>query len=192
MRHVTHLNGSCHWYDWVTSHMNYTNAWVMSHMNESCHIWMSRVTYEWIMSHRMSHVTYESHLWMSHVTYACVMSHPSWPCHISWKSLVTYEWHTWMSHLIHAHVTWLIHRFHSSIMTMSHFMKTSCHIPTTQQIEPRHVRMRHVASIMTMSHLRKECHIRHTWMSRRVIGVVHMVTSHLMEESCHTQGGDDS
>ena len=26
-------------------------------MNESCHIWMSHVTYEWVMSHMMSHVT---------------------------------------------------------------------------------------------------------------------------------------
>jgi len=26
--------------------------WVMSHMNASCQIWMSHVTYEWVMSHK--------------------------------------------------------------------------------------------------------------------------------------------
>jgi len=38
---------------------------VMSHMNESCHIWMSHVTYEWVMSH----MNESCHIWMSHVTY---------------------------------------------------------------------------------------------------------------------------
>jgi len=42
IRHVTHMNESCH--IWM-SHVTY--EWVMSHMNESCHIWMSHVTYEW-------------------------------------------------------------------------------------------------------------------------------------------------
>jgi len=27
------------------------DRWGMSHMDESCHIWMSHVTYEWVMSH---------------------------------------------------------------------------------------------------------------------------------------------
>jgi len=83
-----HVNGSCHAYEWVMSHI-----WMghVAHMNESCcmsQIWMchvahvneSRHTREWVMSHLwMSHVTpmnesyhtYEwvmSHLWMSHVT----------------------------------------------------------------------------------------------------------------------------
>ena len=37
----------------------------MSHVNESCHIWMSHVTYEWVMS-----LMNKSHdVWMSHVMY---------------------------------------------------------------------------------------------------------------------------
>ena len=41
-----HVNESCHiWMSHVTC------EWVMSHMNESCHIWMSHVTYEWVTSH---------------------------------------------------------------------------------------------------------------------------------------------
>jgi len=32
-------------------HWKHGDTGVMSHMNESCHIWMSHVTYEWVMSH---------------------------------------------------------------------------------------------------------------------------------------------
>jgi len=66
-------------------------------MNESCYIWMSHVSYEWVMSH-MSHVTHAEGLqWcgtpsctMSHVTYEWVMSHMNESCHI-WMSHVPYE-----------------------------------------------------------------------------------------------------
>ena len=56
MSHVTHMNASCHTYEWLVSH-----TWMshVTHMNEPCHIWMRRVLYEWVMSHR----------WMSHVTH---------------------------------------------------------------------------------------------------------------------------
>jgi len=49
MSHVTHMNESCHTYEWVMSHI-----WMslVTHMNESCH------TYEWVMSH----------IWMSTVS----------------------------------------------------------------------------------------------------------------------------
>ena len=41
----------CAWH--VTTHSyvtGHTYEWVMSHMNESCHIWMRHVTYEWNVS----------------------------------------------------------------------------------------------------------------------------------------------
>ena len=99
MRHVTHMNASCHTYEWVMSHtwmVHVTHKWChITRMDESCHtydsfmlhIWMSYVTYmneschtcEWVTSHaRMSHVTHEwvtshmnesRHIWMSHVTH---------------------------------------------------------------------------------------------------------------------------
>ena len=40
-------------------------------MNESCHIWMSHVTYEWVMSH----MNESCHIWMSHVTWTRPISH---------------------------------------------------------------------------------------------------------------------
>ena len=72
MRHVTHMNESCHTYECVMSHIY---EWVMSHvrmshvtrMNASCH------TYEWVNRWvKESCHTYEwvrPHLWISHVTH---------------------------------------------------------------------------------------------------------------------------
>jgi len=56
---VSYMNESCLW----MSHVTY--EWVMSHLNESCHIWMTHVTYEWVMSH----MNESCHIWVSHVTY---------------------------------------------------------------------------------------------------------------------------
>jgi len=95
-----------------------------THRNETCHIWMSPVTYEWVPSHtnesrhiRMSPVTYEwvtshmnesRHIWMSPVTYEWVTSHMNESRHVR-MSHVTYEWvtshmnesrHIWMSHVM--------------------------------------------------------------------------------------------
>ena len=78
--HVTHTNGSCHTYERVMSHKRMSDA---THMNESARLMTSRVTYEWVVSHRdaprhvwMSHVTYERvwHTWIRHITYESVMS----------------------------------------------------------------------------------------------------------------------
>jgi len=101
MSHVTHMNESCHTYEWLLIHNNencHTYKSVMSHMwmshvthiNGSCH------TYEWVMSYewlRSGH-TYKwaiAHMWMSHVP------HMDESCH-------TYEWvisHIWMIHFTH-------------------------------------------------------------------------------------------
>jgi len=79
------LATSCH--IWM-SHVTY--GWVMSHMNESCHVWMSHVKYGWVMS-RMNE---SCHVWISHVTYGWVMSRLNESCHV-WISHVTYGWVIW-------------------------------------------------------------------------------------------------
>jgi len=121
MSHVT--------YEWATSHI----------VNESCHIWMSHVTYcKWVMSHMnelrhyvtyegaRSHVNESYHLGMSHITREGAMSHTNEPCHI-WMSQVTYEvmshvidWlvYTWHGSFAHSHVTW--HMSHMNVSTTSH------------------------------------------------------------------------
>ena len=102
---MSYMNESCHiWMNYVTY------EWVMLHMNESCHIRMSRVTYEWVMAH----MNESCHIWMSHVTYEWAMSHMNKPCHI-WTNHVTYEWV--MSHMNES--------CHSHEWAMSHTQATS-------------------------------------------------------------------
>ena len=91
MSHVTHMNESCHTYQWVMSQLWMSHV---THTNESCH------TYRWVMSQLwMSHVTHTneschtyrwvmSQIWMSHVTHtSChthehVLSHPTLTEHV--------------------------------------------------------------------------------------------------------------
>ena len=93
MSHVTHINESCHTYEWVVTdiRMSYAThmdeSWVMTHTHTHRHRPESKLAAEWVMSHlwtscvmsniRMSHVT---HVNESCHTYEWVMS-----CH-------TYEW----------------------------------------------------------------------------------------------------
>jgi len=129
MSHVTHMNGSCHMYEWVMSHKRPEYAWCSwmnascyyrnesrcTH-NESCHTYERVVkeachAYEWVMSH----------IWMSRVRLWAYNARHIWgasPCPDAqnmrdapvWTSLVThmyescytYEWvipHVWMSHV---------------------------------------------------------------------------------------------
>ena len=87
---------------------------------KSCHIWMSHVTFEWVMSytrltflvdcisrgghahiHTHTHnrtlssynINESCHIWMRHFTYEWVTSHMNESRHI-WMSHVTYEWVT--------------------------------------------------------------------------------------------------
>ena len=98
------MNESCH--IWM-SHVTY--ELFMPHMNEPCHVWMSHVTYKRVMSH-----TNESrHILMSHVTHEWVMSHTN-ESRLIQMSHVIYKWVTscmnescqiWMSHIIYERVT---------------------------------------------------------------------------------------
>ena len=49
-RHVTHINLSCHTYEWVMSHIWMSHV---THMSESCH------THEWVMSRTCRYASME-------------------------------------------------------------------------------------------------------------------------------------
>jgi len=74
-----HIYKYIHYFSRVNAlKMNMTDqsecVWVVSRMNESCRIWISHVTYKWVMS--------RCHIWMSCVTYEGVMSHMNESYHI--------------------------------------------------------------------------------------------------------------
>jgi len=53
MCHITHMNESCHTHEWVMSHMQVegSDGELIRHKIVMLHIWMSHVTYDWVMSH---------------------------------------------------------------------------------------------------------------------------------------------
>jgi len=135
---VSHMNRSCQilWinhvkYVWVSPNENAFSAYInksclvcvgIPKENESCHVWMSRVKYEWVKSNMcrcpkrqsvMSRMNESCQIWMSQVKYVWVSpnKNASCPyinesclvcvgvpkanksCHV-WMSRVTYEWVT--------------------------------------------------------------------------------------------------
>ena len=86
MRHVTHMNESCHAYEWVMSHI-----W-MSHVTQVL-LELSRM-YEWVTSHIwMSHI---ASIWMSHVTHV----------NESWQIYGWVKSHLWMRDIMR-HITYI-------------------------------------------------------------------------------------
>ena len=148
----------CHMsYEWVTNSTykwvtNFTD-WVMLRVNVSCHMWMSHVTRQWVVSMScvtcaciLKHTTEftiercSSKIWAIRVTCPCTMSHVNESCHMSMNH-VTREWvmshvndscHTWMSHVTRE---WVV----------SHVNK-SCHTS-----------MSHVTREWDMSHVNETC-----------------------------------
>ena len=146
MGHVTHMNESCHTYEWVSriemSHVDVrfefeVYGFVCLGHNQYRFLGFSQTAVKMAQLYcEMCHVTrmnqschtYEwvSRIYMSHVThineschtYDSVMSHMNESCH-------TYEWvmsHIWMSHVTHMNQSyhiWMSHVTH---------MNESCHI----------------------------------------------------------------
>jgi len=115
----------------------------------SCHIWISHVTYEYVVSHMneschrqmpwaskcrwQSHINascHRRHAWMGHVTYASVMSHMNMSrmnhsCHI-WICRVTYEWVMSQTNVLGVEVQMTI--TYKCVMSQTSRMNESCHV----------------------------------------------------------------
>jgi len=67
------INQSCHvWMRHVTYEWvtTHMNEWVISRTNESCHKWTIHVMYEWVMT--LCHSYFVSYIWMSHDTVSLI------------------------------------------------------------------------------------------------------------------------
>ena len=102
---------SCH--IWM-SHV--THECVMSHMNVSCHIWTSHVTYERVM--RRSLVRVCVFQWVvSHVTHERVMY--TWRSHETYKKVMSHtnkSYHEWKSHVAYERLISCMH-YHCRILS---------------------------------------------------------------------------
>ena len=172
MSHVTRMNGSCHTYEWDMSHVCMSHVTrsesVMSH---TCVIHVARMheschTYEWVMSH----------LWMSHVTRVNKSCH-TYEC----ESCHTYKWV--MSHIRTSRVTmWIsqIKRWRTYEWIMLH---TSIDSRNTSKCVMSHIRMRITISISPLErcHTCEQSYATHiNWVMSRIY-IVHVAHSH----ACH-------
>ena len=91
----------------------------MSHMNESCHIWMSHVTYEWIVAHMNESCL----IWTCHVSYERFMSRMNGSCtndlwHVWMSFPMNYSTYEWVTSRIMGHVVyeWFVSHLHREMM----------------------------------------------------------------------------
>ena len=146
---------------------------------EPCHIWMSHVTYEWVMPH----MDESCHVGLGRVTYEYIMLHMNKSCNSSFIQLIFLLCelcNTWISHVTCAisHVTWecvtsrmneLCHIWirHVTCGWVISFMNESCHSSFIQLIfllcESCHVWMSHVTC--AMSHLAYEWVMFYIWVN---------------------------
>jgi len=176
LNHVTHMNHSCHTYDWETSHMWMSHVTYISahdlccscNRSESCHTcesvmlhaWLSHVTHvnEPCHTHKCTRLVLQlqpirvtSRIWTSHV------AHINESCH-------TCEWvtsHTWVHKTCVAVATdscCSCNRSDTSRMGMSHVthMTESCH--TCVWVAP-HTWVSHVTPTNTSRHTHLSCHV---------------------------------
>jgi len=190
--HVTHIDESCHTYEWFVSHI-----WInrVTHMNDSCH------TYELVMSHiwmsLVTHMneschTYESvmsHIWMIHGTpRMSYVTHKNESCYTCERAMS----HIWMSHM--AHMKESCHKYewvsnalcykYSDIILRTWICHVAWHIPSSSTARLQYVHR--------VTHMNELCHanecvvphdargiMSHTWISH----VTHMIASYHMTHS---------
>jgi len=131
----------------------------MSRVNTSCHVWMRRVAYEWVMSHvneSMSRVNETCHIWISTPTRFC-LRHVTCGCVMSRVDLCV--GHVWMSHVTSVQYGWVISRVNETChawMSRATYEWVMSHVH-----ESFHVWMSQVACEWVMSRVNESCHM---WM----------------------------
>jgi len=114
---------------------------VIAHVNESCHVWLRRGMYEYVVSRInvrhathgwvMSHMDESCHMWMSHVTCGWVMSHVGdWYlrqirhqilncCFVFHLVLQRLDLYNYIWDMTRLYVTWFIHTWRDSLICVA-------------------------------------------------------------------------
>jgi len=169
-------------YEWVISLCIWVTMHCVVHMSQSCHVWMTYVTYAWVMSRTIEsyHCAYGSLCivlitWVSHVTYECglfyrallqkrpiILSINMGHYALSWSHESVMSRMNELCHVCMSHVTnvWVMSRMKKSYhVCMSHVMYESV---MWCMPESCHVWTSHVTYARVMSRMSESCH---TWMS---------------------------
>ena len=168
MSHVTHMDKSwVMWHIWIRPVlcMNgpcHTYELLMSHIHGLCHTYMGYVTHSWVMSHihGLCH-TYGcvmSCAWMSHV------SHIGESCHID----ESVTWHTLKSHVVHTYGWFTSHTcvWHTHVCDINRDTYVMSHTWMSQSHVTRMDVSRHTYGCVT--HMKEWCHT-HGWVMWYVI-----------------------
>jgi len=109
----THVNTSCHTYEWVASQTEYTHIWP-----HYIHIWISRVT----------HMNESRHIWPQYIhMWICRVTHMNKSCHR--LNTLTYGLDTYTCEYVVSHI-WISRvtdRIHSHMASLHTHVKKSCH-----------------------------------------------------------------
>jgi len=158
----------------------------MSHMNESCHIWTSHVTYEWVMSH----MNESCHIWISHIT------HPNASCHKfkrvtitqrqRWRASPSYSIHIWS----HSYLNFksfifefqVIHIFGEPRLQIYEWVVSHTQISHITQLQGRAVEP-HL--LIWMGHVTYEDASCHTQHMHRVAKFHGIFTGYFLQEHCN-------
>jgi len=152
----------------------------MSHINESCLIWMSHVSFEWVMSHMNESCL----IWMSHVSYECVMPHmtESWLIAVAARGPSRRGWD--MSFMNVSCPIWVVvsQINGSCLVWMSH-------VPLLWQRGACGRGLSHVTDKWGMSHINESCHIQvshitYKWMISCHIWFTHVSCEWGMSHCC--------
>jgi len=201
IRHVTHINASCHmnpschtyectmWHLWMC-HVTCMNVGHVTHMNESCHSefgkermklvrQMSHVT--WVMSHESCYTCEWGmcHVWMSYSTAKFARSR--WSSSDKWvMSRVTWVMeHVWMGHVTRMNESCRSECGKERMELERQMSHVTCHTSHGTCVTRVTWVMEHVEWVTSCTRewaqaTKKSCHIRH-------------VTR--MKDSCHTYEG---
>jgi len=168
MRHVTHMNESCHTHEWVTSHM-----WMrhVTLMNEARH------THEWGMSHT----------WMRHVT------HMNEACHTHMNKEIGVL-HICFCPVIHTFNMTCQNNLCDTptFNTHIHYTFNIIHVEHEIHLTWQHIRIAHIHDMATHSHCTHSVHIQY---SIQCVAMSSELSRHAyewgiphtnMDEACHS------
>jgi len=125
------------------------HEWVSSHVHQSCHRWMSYVTYKWVIAHMKAALSLKS--WH---TRQWGMAH-KWQSHDTHEQIGAQVWESHVSHVSHTNESWCTYERGGSQIWMNH-------VSHDDTVETSHMNQNTLRN--TLQHTATRCNtLPHTW-----------------------------